>query len=140
MKINWGNKKSDFIELLPLAIAKLKDSTVKIAGISGYFPIDAQCERFFLKWHGVADAFKKQGLSQMMVETACQRIRAIHPEAKCLVEHMPAIAAFDAMAQSFSKMGFSPLDELHLHEWSPHPWREWEKTLLPAPKIKTKPF
>ena len=28
MKINWGNKKTDFIGLLPLAIAKLKKNII----------------------------------------------------------------------------------------------------------------
>ena len=28
MKVTWGNKKNDFIELLPLAIAKLKKNII----------------------------------------------------------------------------------------------------------------
>ena len=112
-----------------VAIVKEKGQKQKTVGISGYFPMNEEMSRFFLRWHGVRDEFKGTGLSNFLIKTVIERIEKNHPKAETLVEHMPDIESYKKIAEIFLKMGFSPLDSTEVYDWSPHPWREWEKPL-----------
>lgn len=121
-----------------LLTARMSGGEPQPAGISGFFPVDEDLTRFFLRWHGVLDHHRGQGVTRWAIGIVADEIRAVYPSAQHLIEQMPDIASRSHVAQSFSRLGFSPLPDLIHHDWSPHPWREWELTLRPHPEPHAK--
>ena len=126
----------DFGEAFLLTAASPGEAT-QAAGVTGYFPFDDEGRlRILLRWHGAREDLRGLGASAWMVEQVRGRAAMAHPQCEHLVEHMPDIPPYAGIALAFSKMGFARTDAVHLHDWSPHPWREWELPLRPEPASK----
>jgi GNAT superfamily N-acetyltransferase len=121
-----------------LLVAREELAAPRVVGVSGYFSVSEDFSRFYLRWHGVEEALRGQGLSRWMCDEVKRAIQERHPNAVSLVEHVPEAPEFAASAESFRRLGFKPLEELHHYDWSPLAWREMELDIR-APRPRAKP-
>lgn len=132
-----NHPQADFGEAF-LLVAQDDSGFARVAGVSGYFPVSEDFSRFYLRWHGVEEALRGQGLSRWMCDEVKRAIQQRHPNAASLVEHVPEAPEFASTAESFMRLGFKPLTELHHYDWSPLAWREMELDIR-APRPRAKP-